>query len=93
VRVVAALYAVIGTGYSFRFVPGGLDPFGPAGSVLPSYLAALVGTYVWTWPPRRRPAVGPRPEAVQAGEAADPLAEGSAASAPRSADSGVPRRR
>ncbi|MHB2022974.1 MAG: hypothetical protein ACYCO3_06565 [Mycobacteriales bacterium] len=54
VRAVAVLYALIGTGYGFRFVIGHPSPFSPAGQVLPPYLAAALGAWLWTWPPRRR---------------------------------------
>ncbi len=52
-RVAAVLYALIGTAYAFRFVPGGGDPFGPAGHVLPPYVAAAAAAWLWTIPPRR----------------------------------------
>lgn len=54
VRAVAVVYALIGTGYGFRFVPGGQSPFHPAGQVLPPYGGAILGAWLWTQPPRRR---------------------------------------
>ncbi len=54
VRTVAVVYAVLGAAYAFRFVPGSESPFSPAGRVLPPYLAAAAGTWLWTLPPRRR---------------------------------------
>lgn len=56
VRAAAVVYALVGAGYSYRFVPGGGDPFAPAGTVLPGYLAAAAGAWLWTVPrrPRRR---------------------------------------
>jgi hypothetical protein len=52
-RIAAVVYALIGTAYAFTFVPGGGDPFGPVGQVLPPYAAAAAAAWLWTWPPRR----------------------------------------
>ena len=60
VRGVAVLYALLGTAWSFRLVIGGASPFSPAGQVLPPYLAAALGAWLWTVPPRRRQAAGGR---------------------------------
>jgi hypothetical protein len=60
VRAVAVLYALLGTAWSFRFVTGGSSPFSPAGQVLPPYLAAALGAWLWTMPPRRRQGAGGR---------------------------------
>jgi hypothetical protein len=54
VRVVAMAGAVLGTAYGFRLVVGGSSAFTPAGTVLPPYVAAAAGAWVWTLPPRRR---------------------------------------
>lgn len=54
VRLVGVLFALIGTAYGYRFVVGGEDPFGPAGSRIGPYVAAAVGAWLWTVPPRRR---------------------------------------
>lgn len=45
VRSAAAGYALLGTILAFRLVPGGQDPFGPAGTVIPPYLCAVAGAY------------------------------------------------
>jgi len=66
-RLIAVLYAVIGTGYGFRFVVGHQDPFGPAGQVVPPYLGAALGAWLWTLPPRRR-----KPAAARSDAAPDP---------------------
>jgi hypothetical protein len=42
-RAIGAVAAVLGTALAFRLVPGRQDPFGPAGTVLPPYAAAVVG--------------------------------------------------
>lgn len=60
VRVVAVIYALIGTAYGFRFVIGRPSPFSPAGQVLPPYVAAALGAWLWTLPPRRRQLPGGR---------------------------------
>lgn len=54
VRLIGVLFALIGTAYGYRFVVGGEDPFGPAGSRIGPYVAAAVGAWLWTVPPRRR---------------------------------------
>lgn len=53
VRLVGVLLALIATAYGFRFVVGGEDPFGPAGSRIGPYAAAAAGAWLWTVPPRR----------------------------------------
>jgi hypothetical protein len=42
-RAIGGVAAVLGTAFAFRLVPGGQDPFGPAGTVLPPYASAIVG--------------------------------------------------
>ena len=58
VRLVGLLYALIATGYGFRFVVGGEDPFAPAGDRIWPYAAAAAGAWLWTIPPKRRSADG-----------------------------------
>ncbi len=55
IRVVAVAFALLGAGYSFRFVPGGVSPFSPFGDVVWTYLGAATGAWLWTVPPKRRP--------------------------------------
>ena len=52
VRLIALLYSVIGTAYSFRFVIGSADPFTVA--ALGPYLATAVGVVLGTRPPPAR---------------------------------------
>lgn len=59
VRAVGVLFAVLAVALGFRLVVGGDSPFTPAGQVLPPYVAAAAGAWLWTLPPRRRGA--PRP--------------------------------
>ena len=54
IRLLAAGLAVLGTAYGFRLVPGASSAFTPVGTVLPPYLAAAAGAWVWTMPPRQR---------------------------------------
>ena len=60
VRLVGLLYALIATGYGFRFVVGGEDPFAPAGDRIWPYAAAAAGAWLWTIPPKRRRSAGNR---------------------------------
>lgn len=56
-ELVAAAAGVLGAGLGFRLVPGGQSLLTPVGNVVPPYLAAAVGAYVWPvlfGPPRRR---------------------------------------
>lgn len=46
VRLIGGCAAVLGTAFAFKLVPGGQDPFGPAGTVLPPYVSALAGAIV-----------------------------------------------
>jgi hypothetical protein len=58
VRALAVLYALIGTAYGFRLVVGRPSAFGPAGQVVPPYLAAALGAWLSTLPPRRQRRAG-----------------------------------
>ena len=60
VRVAAVVYAMLATGFGFRFVPGGESPFHPFGRVALPYAAAVVGAWLWTMPPRRSQGRGTR---------------------------------
>jgi len=46
-RLVATVYVLVGVAYGFRFVVGGQSPFSPAHRVLPPYVAAAVGVWLW----------------------------------------------
>ena len=59
-RGAAVLYALLATGFGFRFVPGGESPFHPAGRVLLPYAAAAAGAWLWTMPPRKSQGRGSR---------------------------------
>jgi len=52
VRALAALYAVLGTGFGF-LLEGSARPLSTSSDVLLAYAAALVGAVAWTLPPRR----------------------------------------
>jgi hypothetical protein len=60
VRLVAAGLAIVGAAYGFRFVPGGESALHPAGRVVPPYVAAAAGVWLWTLPPRRPREDGPQ---------------------------------
>jgi len=45
-RALGAFAAVLGTALAYKLVPGGGDPWSPAGTVLPTYAAAVVGAAV-----------------------------------------------
>ena len=45
-RALGGLAAVLGTALAYKLVPGGGDPWSPAGTVLPTYGAAVAGAVV-----------------------------------------------
>jgi hypothetical protein len=56
IRLVAVGYALVAIGAGLRFEPGGVGPLDltEVKVVLGPYLAAAVGAWLWTVPPRRR---------------------------------------
>lgn len=54
VRALAAVYAVLGVGVGFKVVPGGGSALSPVLDVGPSYVCAVLGAVLWTWPAKRR---------------------------------------
>lgn len=53
VRVVAAAYAVLSAGLAFH-LEGSVGLLTPVGTVLPPYVAAAAGAWLWTQPPSQR---------------------------------------
>lgn len=53
VRVVAVAYAVLSTAFAF-VLEGSAGLVSPAGTVIPPYIAAAAGAWLWTQPPSAR---------------------------------------